>query len=133
MVAKAEEIKIMEELIAAAKSIISLRYQKGKHAVGAALRTKSGKIYTGISVNSQKVDLCSEWSAIGSAFGEGETEFDMVVAVKRKEDGSFTIFPPCALCRELYITYCPDIKVVLSENEVRTASELLPFAWKKVV
>ena len=121
----------MLNLIEQAKNAITKRYVKGKHQVGAALRTKSGKVYTGISINSQKVDLCSEWTAFGKALSEGESEIESVVAVKRHEDGSFEILPPGALCRELYISYCPEAIVAVSETEFVKAGELLPFAWKK--
>ncbi len=121
----------ISNLIQEAKSIIEQRYVKGKHAVGAAVITKSGKIYTGISIDSQKVDICSEWVAIGKALSEGNSDIELIVAVKRHEDGSFKIYPPCALCRELYITYCPEAGVILSETEVAKASELLPYAWQK--
>ena len=121
----------MNSLIQEAKNIIEQRYVKDKHSVGAAVRTKNGKIYTGISINSQKVDICSEWVAMGKALTEGNYDIELIVAVKRHEDGSFEIYPPCALCRELYVTYCPDAGVILSENEVVKASELLPYAWQK--
>lgn len=119
------------ELIQAAKDIIELRYEKGKHSVGAAVRTKNGKIYTGVCINSQKLDVCSEWVAFGKALTEGEKEFEMTVAVHRDIEGNFDIYPPCALCRELYLTYCPDISVVLPGEEVLVASELLPKAWTR--
>jgi cytidine deaminase len=121
----------MKELIQEAKSIIALRYQKGKHTVGAALRTKSGKIYTGISINGQKLDLCAEWSALGRAFVDGETDIETIVSVHKKSDGLFEIYPPCSLCRELFITHCPNVQVVLSENKSVKAMELLPSAWTR--
>ncbi|MDD5726798.1 MAG: cytidine deaminase [Patescibacteria group bacterium] len=123
----------MQELIQRAKEIIEKRYKKGYHSVGSAVRTKSGKIYTGISINSQKVDICSEWSAISTVLSEGDSEIEMIVAVKRHEDGSFEIYPPCGLCRELYVTYCPSAKIIISETEVIEANKLLPEAWKKRV
>ena len=121
----------MQDLIEQAKAIIDIRYKKGKHTVGAAVRTKDGKVYVGISLNSQKLDLCSEWVALGKALTEGETEFDMTVSIHRLQDGNFEIYPPCALCRELYLTYCPDIQVVLPGEEVIRAHDLLPKAWVK--
>ena len=121
----------MQELIQKAKEIINKRYKKGFHSVGSAVRTKSGKVYTGISINSQKVDICSEWSAISTALSEGDSDIEMVVAVKRNEDGSSEIFSPCALCRELYVSYCPLAKVIISETEMIEAEKLLPYAWKK--
>ncbi len=118
-------------LINEARSIIELRYKKGSHTVGSALRTKSGKIYSGISINGLKLHLCAEWTAIGRAFVEGETEIESIVALHRKEDGSFEFYPPCALCRELLIKYSPEATVILSEAEFHKASDLLPSAWKK--
>jgi cytidine deaminase len=123
----------VQQLIETAEKTIELRYKKGSHSVGAALITKAGKIYTGISVNSQKLDLCAEWTVIGKALTEGEKDFEMIVSIHRDIDGNYEIYPPCALCRELFLTYCPGIKVVLSENEIRVATELLPHAWKKTI
>lgn len=121
----------METLIQEAKDIIEKRYKKEKHPVGAAVRTKSSKIYTGVSLNSQKVDVCSEWVAIGQAITQGDSDIEMVVAVKRDQGGNFKILPPCALCRELYMTYCPEAQIIIAQDKSIKASELLPNAWLK--
>ncbi len=123
----------MEELIKEAKNIIDLRYEKNKHTVGAAIKTKSGKIYTGICINVQKVDICSEWTAVGKAFSEGEHDVVLSVAIKKYEDGSYKILPPCGLCRELYVTYAPGAEIIISEDTKVKASDLLPHAWKKKI
>lgn len=120
-----------EELIKEAKGILEKRYKKGFYVVGCALKAKSGKIYTGISMNSQKVDICAEWSAITRAIAEGDDEIEMIVAVKKNDDGDFEILPPCGLCRELFVTYFPKIKVIISETDTMSPEELLPKAWKK--
>lgn len=122
---------LMDDLIQSAKNIIEKRYCKGKHSVGAAVRTKDGKVFTGVCLNSQKLDVCAEWTTIGRALSEGETDFDMIVAVHRTQEGEFEIYPPCSLCRELYLTYCPDIRVLLPGNQVVEAVDLLPHAWQK--
>jgi len=93
--------------------------------------SQKSKIYTGVNLKSQKLDICSEWVAFGKALSEGETEFEMTVAVHRAQDGELEIYPPCSLCRELYLTYCPDIIVIIPNEETATASDLLPKAWKK--
>ena len=121
----------MQELLDVAKALIELRYKKGSHSVACALRTKSGTVYTGISINGQKLNICAEWTALGKFFEAGEQEIEMIVAVHRTVDGQFEIFPPCALCRELCVTYFPDVKVIIGENEVVVASDLLPHAWVK--
>lgn len=119
-----------DSLIKEAKAIIELRYKKGSHTVGAALRTGSGKIYTGISINGLKLHLCAEWTALGRAFIDGEIDIESIVALHRKSDGSFEFFPPCALCRELLIKYCPNANVILSKSKTVKAAKLLPLAWK---
>lgn len=121
----------MESLIQVAKDVLEERYEKGRHSVCAAVRTRSGKVYTGLCMNSQKLNVCSEWVAVGKALTEGDKDLEMVVAVHRSQDGEFDIFPPCGLCRELYLTYSPDIKVVFSEDEAISAKELLPRAYKR--
>lgn len=119
------------ELIQIAKDTIAKQYKKSTHTVGAAVFTKTGKCYTGISIKGQKLDLCSEWTAIGKAFTEGDGEITMAVAVHRDEEGNFNIYPPCSICRELYVTYAPEALIVLSPVDVVKASELLPHMWKR--
>ena len=121
----------MEILIQEAKNIIDKRYVQNKFGVGSAIRMKFGKIYTGISINSQKIDLCAEWVAIGKAFSEGDYDIEMIVAVKRHNDGSYEIYPPCGLCRELFMTYCPEAEVIISETRKIKTKDLLPDAWQK--
>jgi|SRR3989344_5597350 len=118
-------------LIEEAKKAIDRGYKKGKHQVGSAVLTKSGKVYTGFSINVQKMDICSEWVAVGKAFSEGEKDIKMIASVKRNEDGSHEILPPCGLCRELSITYYPEAEFVISENKTMKAKDLLPYPWKK--
>lgn len=121
----------MQSLIQAAKDKLEERYEKGKHSVCAAVRTKSGNVYVGLCMNSQKLDVCSEWVAIGQALTAGDKDLEMVVAVHRSQEGNFDIYPPCSLCRELYLTYAPDIQVIISEDEVVIGKDLLPHAWTK--
>ncbi|WP_144424446.1 cytidine/deoxycytidylate deaminase family protein [Paenibacillus xylanivorans] len=66
------------ELIEAAKNVISRLYQEGKHHVGAAVRTRSGKIFTAVHLEAYigRVSVCAEAIAIGKAISEGEHEFE---------------------------------------------------------
>ena len=123
----------MNELIEKATETIVSRYEKGKHSVGAAVRTVSGNIYVGVCINSQKVDICSEWTAIGAAATAGDDEITMAVAVHQKSDGTHEIYPPCGLCRELYATWFPNAEIILPGEEIVKAESLLPKAWKKDV
>ena len=122
------------ELIEKAREIISKNYD-GKdylHTVGAALRTKNGKIYLGVNVYSLH-GACAEQIALGNAITNGEREFVSVVAVRGPHGEE--ILPPCGNCCQLLKDYAPECEVILSDEgaglKVKSC-ELLPFAYKVV-
>ena len=59
------------------------------YAVGAALRTKSGKLYTGVNVENAAypATICAERTAVVKAVSEGEREFE-VIAVATANGGT---------------------------------------------
>lgn len=120
----------MQELIAKAKETIEKHYIKDQHTVGAALRAKDGKFFISVNVRGQKMDLCSEWSAITQALMNGAL-IEMAVALHRDSDGNFQIYPPCGLCRELFAKYWPEAKIIVSADKMVRANELLPDAWTR--
>ncbi|MDF2548596.1 MAG: hypothetical protein K0R93_3494 [Anaerosolibacter sp.] len=129
-----------KELITAAQDIISRLYVQDKHHVGAAIRTKSGKIITAVHVEAyiSRVTVCGEAIAIGKAISEGEREFDTVVAVRHpygdEEDREIKVVSPCGMCRELLSDYGPDIKVLIPYNGQIVKcdiSELLPLKYTR--
>lgn len=102
-----------------------------KFKVGAALRTKSGEIFTGCNIEnaSYSLTLCAERVAIFKAISEGETEFaEIAVAADTDE-----LTPPCGPCRQIIWEFCGDIPVVMTnlkgETETVQMSELLPRAF----
>ncbi|MBR0040955.1 MAG: cytidine deaminase [Oscillospiraceae bacterium] len=103
------------------------------HQVGAALRCKSGNIYTGVNCSGIH-GACAEYIVMGAAVTAGEKEFDTIVAVRETAPNS--LYAPCGNCRQMLFEYCPDIKVILNDaqgNIVKvTAADLLPFAWTAV-
>ena len=100
-----------QEIIQAAREVMLKRYIDGKHMVGAAIRTKSGKLFVGVHVeaNCGRISLCAEAVAIGAAATDGDTDISQIVAVTESGD----IIPPCGMCRELISDYSPDARVVL--------------------
>ena len=74
-----------DELIREAQKAIQLNYdeENENHTVGAAVRCKSGKIYTGVNVYSLH-GACAEQVAIGAAITHRERDFETVVAVRGK-------------------------------------------------
>ena len=71
------------ELIAEAQRVIRLNYDAihENHTVGAAVRSKSGKIFAGVNMYSMH-GACAEQIAIGAAVTQGERDFDTIVAVR---------------------------------------------------
>lgn len=98
-------------------------------AVGAALRTRSGKVYTGCNIENASYGLtvCAERVAIWKAVSEGETEFEVLVVVT-SVGGS-----PCGACRQVMAEFALHMPVVIADLEqvrsVNTVAELLPGAF----
>jgi cytidine deaminase len=118
-----------EALIAAAKKARENAHAKfSNFLVGAALRTKSGKIYGGCNVENATYGLtiCAERVAIFKAISEGEREFDAIAVAT--DTGALT--PPCGACRQLIWEFCGDVPVILSnlagKSEVMRMSSLFP-------
>ncbi len=100
------------------------------YRVGAALRTKSGRIYTGVNVESAAypTTMCAERVAIYKAVSEGEREFD-VIALATDNGGS-----PCGGCRQVMAEFGLDTIVLIADGAGRlvgeyTVRELLPGAF----
>ncbi len=102
-----------------------------KFKVGAALRTKSGKVFRGGNVENISIGLtiCAERSAAVTAIAAGELEWEEIAVV------ADTTRPtsPCGACRQFLTEFNPDLKVVVAnQNEVfytTTIAELLPKAF----
>lgn len=102
-----------EQLIAAARSA-----RENAHApfssfrVGAAVRSKSGRIFAGCNVEnaSYGLTLCAERVAIFKAISEGEREFDAIAVVTDAD----TLTPPCGACRQIIWEFCGDVPVILA-------------------
>jgi cytidine deaminase len=98
--------------------------------VGAALRTRSGRLFTGCNVESAAypTSMCAERIAIFKAVSEGEKEFD-VIAVVTSNGGS-----PCGGCRQVMAEFGLDTVVLIGDGEGRLVQEttvggLLPGAF----
>ena len=99
--------------------------------VGAALRTKEGKVFTGCNVESASYGLtvCAERVAIWKALSEGERDFTDLVIVADTEQ----LTPPCGTCRQIIWEFCKHAKITLAnlhggKQEVNIA-DLLPKAF----
>ncbi|NOY57341.1 MAG: cytidine deaminase [Calditrichaeota bacterium] len=99
--------------------------------VGAALVTKSGKIYTGCNIESSSYSLtmCAERVALFKAISEGETQFNAIAITTKNRQ----LCPPCGACRQVLWDLAGDIDVILTidenDSKVIKVSELLPEAF----
>ena len=101
--------------------------------VGAALLSKTGKIYGGCNVENAAYgpSNCAERTAIFKAVSEGEKEFE-AICIAGGMNGVITDFcPPCGVCRQVLSEFCDrDFKIILAngkgEQKVFTLAELLP-------
>jgi cytidine deaminase len=99
--------------------------------VGAAVRTGSGKIYTGCNVESASYGLtvCAERVAIWKALSEGERQFTELAVVADTE----TLTPPCGTCRQIIWEFARGATIVFAnlngKSEVFHIGDLLPRAF----
>lgn len=119
-----------KKLIEEARSIIAKRFREDYHHVGAALRTKSGKMFSAVHLEAYvgRIAVCAEAIAIGMAAAAGDTEIETIVAVDRQG----RVVSPCGMCRELISDYAPSCKVIITEEEITTVSELLPRKYQRL-
>ena len=123
----------LEKLIEIATEASKHSYSPYSHYnLGAALLTKSGKVYKGTNVENASYPLtcCAERVAIFKAVSEGEKEFDTLVI--RSNDDSFPY--PCGACRQVMAQFSNDlvVYVVNGKNEYKkfTIKELLPYTFE---
>lgn len=128
----------MEELIAKAIEARNMAYTPYSHfKVGACLKAKNGRIFKGCNIenSSYPATNCAERTAIFKAVSEGITEFECIVIVGGKEDGTLEICPPCGICRQVMAEFCdPDrFQIILARSEKEYKKyflkELLPLSF----
>ena len=105
--------------------------------VGAALLTKSGKIYTGCNIEnaSYTPTNCAERTAFFKAVSEGVRDFQAICIVGGK-DGKLTEYTaPCGVCRQVMMEFCnpKTFQIILAVDkeryEIYTLGELMPLGF----
>lgn len=122
-----------EELYQAAKSVLNPRKLSEfaeAGGVGAAILSDSGRIYTGVCIDTGcSMGFCAEHAAAAAMITAGESRVCKMIAVGW--DGQ--IMPPCGRCRE-FITQLNDenrdAEVMVGEGVIVTLRELLPHDFK---
>lgn len=116
-----------EELVARAMSAQEFAYVPySRYPVGAALLTRSGRVYQGANVEnaSYSLTVCAERIAVFKAVSEGEREFE-AIAVVTLNGGS-----PCGACRQVLREFAPNLTVYIADARgsyrQTSVAELLP-------
>jgi cytidine deaminase len=113
--------KADKELIAAATAAIKLRYRDDWQEVGAALRTRSGRVFTGVNLDAYlgRMAVCA-------------------VAVRHPppgdKDQTIAVVSPCGACRELIFDYDPKARVIVPNGRAAAVvpiGELLPNKYSR--
>jgi cytidine deaminase len=129
-----------EELISAAKEAIRVRYRNDWQEVGAAMRTRDGRIVTGVNIDAYigRNAICAEAIAIGRSITEtGDNGIETIVAVRHPrpgEAGGIAVVSPCGTCRELIHDYDAGARVIVPNGAspgVVTIGELLPNKYRR--
>ena len=125
-----------EKLIELALETLKKNFDDGiyNHTVGCSLKCSNGKIYSGVNCDGIH-GSCAEYVTIGTAISAGERDFDTIVAVH--EHAPNKVLAPCGNCRQMMVEYCPQIKVILNDDNGKLikvrAYELLPFSYKPII
>ena len=123
----------MEELVDRAKAVLNNAYAPySKFKVAAAVRTKSGRVYTGVNIEnaSYGLTICAERVAVFKAVSEGDRDIEAVAVYTDTEEPT----PPCGACRQVIAEFNPDALIVMAGRKktvVVRLSELLPHAFTR--
>ena len=100
------------------------------YAVGAALMSSGGEIFTGVNVENAAfaITICAERSAVFNAVSKGERDFKAIVVVT--ENGGVS----CGACRQALSEFAKDAEVIIANDQGEivletTVSELLPYSF----
>ena len=129
---------MIEKLIDTAIEQLKFSYTPySNFKVGAALLTKSGKIYTGCTIEnaSYTPTNCAERTAFFKAVSEGVRDFQAICIVGGK-DGNLTEYTaPCGVCRQVMMEFCnpKTFQIILAVDkeryEIYTLEELMPLGF----
>ncbi len=128
------------DLVEAARAVLVRHYRPHWHTVGAAMRSRDGRIWTGVHLGATvgRLAICAEAIALGRAILEGDGTVECAVAVRHpKPDESLrdiAVVPPCGACRELLTDFAPAADVIVSQaGDLRcvAVASLLPWPYQR--
>ena len=126
---------VWKEMYQAAKAVLkekTISEYVTAGEVSAAVRSKSGKIYVGVCIDTcSSLGICAERNAIFNMITNGEYEIDRVLCIPPNEGKG----APCGACRELMVQLMPgkykeiEIMIDYEKDIVMKLGDLTPEWW----
>ncbi|MBC7799528.1 MAG: cytidine deaminase [Gemmatimonadaceae bacterium] len=107
-------------LVDAARAVLLRHYRPFWHTVGAALRSRDGRVWTGVHLGATvgRLSICAEAIALGRAVMDGDGTIECAVAVRHpkpeEESREIAVVSPCGACRENLTDYDADALVIVN-------------------
>jgi len=129
-----------QALIDQARALIEQRYLENRHHIASAVRGASGRIYTGLHLDTYvgRASVCAEAVALGQAMAAGETGIQAIVSVRhprpREQHQDCKVVSPCGICREMLTDFAPGSVVIMARDEGLArvpVEELLPAKYRR--
>jgi cytidine deaminase len=117
------------ELLDRAREALDAAYVPySEYAVGAALETADGAVYTGCNVEiaNYSNSLHAEEVALGTAVREGHREFERVAVTSAARDG----VTPCGMCRQSFAEFCDEDFRIICEGEGEDEDDAEPVVYR---
>lgn len=112
MLTKEKKLELLKAAVEAAKNA---HCPYSKFQVGAAVLTKTGKIFKGGNIENVSFGgtVCAERVAIWKAVSEGEKEFEAIAVIGPGSKEGY----PCALCRQVMVEFGLDWLVISGDSQ----------------
>jgi len=129
-----------QALVEAARAVLLRHYRPFWHTVGAALRSRDGRIWTGVHLGATvgRLSICAEAIALGRAVMDGDGTIECAVAVRHPKPEEavqdIAVVPPCGACRENLTDYDAGALVIIGTPDgLRKVpvGMLLPFPYQR--
>ncbi len=127
-------------LVDAARAVLLRHYRPFWHTVGAALRSRDGRIWTGVHLGATvgRLSICAEAIALGRVVMDGDGTIECAVAVRHPKPDEpiqeIAVVSPCGVCRENLMDYDPAVLVIINTpNGLQKVPVgiLLPFPYQR--
>ncbi len=129
-----------EALVETAREVIARHYKPFWHMVAAAMRSRDGRVWTGLHLGATvgRMQICAEAVAVGRLILEGDGTIECAVAVRHPKEHEaprhIAVVPPCGACRELLTDFDPQAQVIVPgpDGLLRVpVSALLPLPYQR--